>query len=225
VDARDAAGNVSAAGTTTVTTAACAPVADKQAPSVPTGPAGSSTSRTALTLGWNASGDNVGVTGYDVYLNGTMLTTTTALTYKFGGLACGTTYTLGVDAYDASGNHSAIASTTAATKSCLKSPGSTLAPPTGLTAAGTSKTAVNLGWQPSADAGSISGYGVYLNGTFLKTAGANATTARIANLNCGTTYTVGVDAYDANGNRSSITSTTATTFACAAATKKYSTRR
>ena len=48
--------------------------------------------RTGFTLTWSPSTDNVGVTGYNVYLNGTRVTTVTTSSYAFAGLTCGTTY-------------------------------------------------------------------------------------------------------------------------------------
>ena len=45
------------------------PAGDTQAPSAPAGLAVSGQTQTALTLSWNASTDNVGVTGYSTYRN------------------------------------------------------------------------------------------------------------------------------------------------------------
>ena len=61
-----------------------------------------------MTLSWNASTDNVGVTGYGLYRGGAAVGSTNASTrtYTFTGLSCGTTYTLAVDAVDAAGNRS-----------------------------------------------------------------------------------------------------------------------
>ncbi len=52
--------------------------------------------RSALTLSWNASTDNVGVTGYNLYRSGTAVGSNNASTrtYTFSGLSCGTTYQL-----------------------------------------------------------------------------------------------------------------------------------
>ena len=48
------------------------PVAgDTHAPSTPTGLAASNITQSALTLSWNPSTDNVQVTGYDLYRDGT----------------------------------------------------------------------------------------------------------------------------------------------------------
>jgi hypothetical protein len=71
-----------------------------------------------LTLTWNASSDNVGVTGYDVYRNSTKMTTVSSTSSSQTSLACGTSYTLGVVARDAVGNSSSQASLQATTSAC-----------------------------------------------------------------------------------------------------------
>jgi chitinase len=229
VDAHDAAGNHSSVSSTSVTTAACAPPppppppppGDTQAPSVPAGLAGSVVSRTAVSLAWNPSNDNVGVTGYDVSLNGSTVTTTGAVasSWKFTGLVCGTTYTLGVDAFDAAGNHSAVATTTATTKACAASTIDSQPPsaPTGVSASAASKTALNVAWSASTDNVGVTGYEIYLNGALVKTSGPSWSTARLTLLACGTTYSVGVDAFDAAGNRSPVVSVSGATSPCKAA--------
>ena len=96
--------------------------ADTQAPSVPTGLAAVSVSSSQISLTWSASTDNVGVTGYQVIRNGTLIGTTTATSYQSVGLAAGTTYTYKVTAFDAAGNQSgqsAAASATTGTSSAL----------------------------------------------------------------------------------------------------------
>jgi chitodextrinase len=125
VDAYDAAGNHSAQASITKTTNACS---DSQAPSTPTGLATSGVSQTGVTLSWSASSDNVGVAGYTLYRNGTQVAAQTGTSYAFTGLTCGTSYTLAVDAYDAAGNHSVKASTTATTSACASGAGVYMSP-------------------------------------------------------------------------------------------------
>jgi chitodextrinase len=119
VDAYDAAGNRSSKTTVMVATTACP---DTTPPSTPTGLAASNVTQTGLTLTWNASSDNVGVTGYDVYRNGTKMTTVSSTSSSQTGLACGTSYTLGVVARDAAGNSSSQASLQATTSVCSAPP-------------------------------------------------------------------------------------------------------
>jgi chitodextrinase len=84
-------------------------VADTVAPSAPGTPAESGTTAAKTTLTWAASTDNLAVTGYDVYRNGTLAGTVSAPTVAFtdSGLTGGTTYNYTVKARDAAGNVSA----------------------------------------------------------------------------------------------------------------------
>jgi chitinase len=81
---------------------------DTTPPSAPTNLRVTGTTSSSISLAWNASTDNVGVTGYDVYRGGTRVTTTTGTSYTDGGLAASTTYTYTVYARDAAGNVSPV---------------------------------------------------------------------------------------------------------------------
>jgi chitodextrinase len=94
------------------------PAPDTTPPSTPGNLRVTAAAPTSLTLNWNPSSDDTGVRGYDVYRGGVKVDSTTATTYAFTGLTCGTSYTLGVEAYDAAGNHSARASVSASTSAC-----------------------------------------------------------------------------------------------------------
>ena len=86
---------------TTISTSAST---DTTAPTAPTNLAASGTTSSSTNLTWNASTDNVGVTGYNVY-NGTSLVITVQSTnYTVTGLAASTAYTFTVKARDAAGN-------------------------------------------------------------------------------------------------------------------------
>jgi hypothetical protein len=80
---------------------------DTQAPSAPGGLTASGVTSTSANLSWTASTDNVGVTGYDVFVNGTFNGSTSSLSYSVTGLTASTTYSLSVKAKDAAGNLSA----------------------------------------------------------------------------------------------------------------------
>jgi chitodextrinase len=79
---------------------------DTTPPSVPTGLSTSFTSIDAVTLSWNASSDNVAVTSYNVYRNGTLLGSTSELSYTDNTLTECNEYTYSVSAFDAAGNES-----------------------------------------------------------------------------------------------------------------------
>ncbi|WP_052487778.1 DUF4832 domain-containing protein [Gordoniibacillus kamchatkensis] len=88
---------------------------DTQAPTVPANVAVTATTASSITLGWSASTDNVGVSGYDVYRDGTYVGTTAATTYTDNGLSSGTSYSYTVKAKDAAGNVSAASNATTGT--------------------------------------------------------------------------------------------------------------
>ncbi|WP_455718647.1 cellulase family glycosylhydrolase [Anaerosporobacter sp.] len=80
--------------------------ADTEAPSTPAGLSVSSTTKNTVTITWNASTDNVGVAGYDIYVGDSVVGTATSTSYTVTGLSAGTTYSLYVQAKDAAGNKS-----------------------------------------------------------------------------------------------------------------------
>jgi hypothetical protein len=82
------------------------PLVDTQPPSVPQGFRMTGRTQTSISVAWNAARDNVLVTGYRVYRNGTLITTTTQTRYTLSGLTCGTGYEISVTAIDAAGNES-----------------------------------------------------------------------------------------------------------------------
>ena len=81
---------------------------DNEAPKTPTNLTTSTTLVPAtVTLNWNASIDNVAVTGYKIYRNGTLLQDVgNVLTYIDNTVSLGILYTYIVTAYDAAGNES-----------------------------------------------------------------------------------------------------------------------
>ncbi|WP_260986636.1 chitinase [Paenibacillus xylanexedens] len=93
------------------------PGSDTTPPSVPTGLTASFITDTSANLAWNASTDNVGVAGYEVYRNGVLVTSTSATTAVVTGLTAGTTYAFTVKAKDAAGNTSAASTPLSVTTS------------------------------------------------------------------------------------------------------------
>jgi hypothetical protein len=71
-----------------------------------------------MTFSWRASTDNVGVTGYRIFRNGSLAGSVTGLSYVMTGLHCGTTYIVMVSAKDAAGNKSLPAAIFAKTAAC-----------------------------------------------------------------------------------------------------------
>ncbi len=117
VRATDAAGNLSGySNIATVTTT------DTQAPSTPGSFSGTAPSSSQVSLTWTAATDNVGVAGYRVTRNGSLIATVTTLVYTDSGLTASTTYLYTVDAVDAAGNASTPASTTVTTQAVSSGP-------------------------------------------------------------------------------------------------------
>jgi hypothetical protein len=88
--------------------AATPPPADTQSPSAPTNLTASAPGSTRVDLSWGASTDDVGVTGYEVFRDGALLTTVIGTSHADTAVSPGTTYTYSVRARDAAGNRSAF---------------------------------------------------------------------------------------------------------------------
>lgn len=84
---------------------------DTQAPSNPTNLVASNITQTTATLSWNASTDNVGVTGYDVFQGTTNIGTVTGTSANITSLSASTAYSFKVRAHDAAGNNSGFSNT------------------------------------------------------------------------------------------------------------------
>lgn len=109
IKAADAANNLSA----TSAAASLSTAQDTQAPTAPTGLTAATPTSTTVGLSWTASTDNVAVTGYRVFRNGTQIATPTGTTYTDTPGTNGTiSYT--VKAVDAKGNLSAASNTATA---------------------------------------------------------------------------------------------------------------
>ena len=80
---------------------------DSIAPSIPTNVTASNITETSVDLSWAASTDNVAVTEYNVYQDGSLIASVATTSYAITGLASGTTYNFTLRAKDAEGNISA----------------------------------------------------------------------------------------------------------------------
>ena len=182
--------------------------ADTEAPTDPV-ITGTTSGTNSITLNWNASTDNVGVTGYRLYMDGNQVAEVNAQSYVFSGLQPDTGYSLGVQALDAAGNVSSITSQAAQTDPV---PADTEAPtvPGGLTASNVTQTGLDLNWAASTDNVGVTGYEVY-NGSTLLVAQAG-TSYSVNGLTADQSYTFRVRATDATGNFSSYAETTVSTL-------------
>jgi fibronectin type 3 domain-containing protein len=119
VVALDAAGNISPPSTPAAASTTGAP--DGTPPSKPGNLSAAAASSSQVNLTWSASTDNIGVVGYNVYRNGTLLPGPTQpdpnppRTYSDDTASPGTTYTYEVSAVDAAGNESTKANASVTT--------------------------------------------------------------------------------------------------------------
>ena len=171
-------------------------------PADPTSPQASGQTQSAITLGWTKS---TGATGYKVELDDALVATLGDVnTYEFTGLSAGTSYKLGVKAFN-SGGDSGAATVSASTLA----PAGALSAPTNLTATGILTDSVTLGWTKSTGA---TAYKVRKNGDSAWTTLGDVDSYVFTGLSTNTSYTLEVKASNSGGDSSaaSISATTLT---------------
>jgi chitodextrinase len=178
---------------------------DTQSPGVPGNLAANAVTAGSVTLGWTASTDNVGVTGYRVYRGTTEIGTTQQISFTDTGRSPSTSYSYQVKAYDAAGNHSGAATLSVTT------PADTVAPtPPGSLNANAGNGTVQLTWNSSTDEVGVTGYRIRRNGNPTPIATVSGLTHTDTGLSNGTAYNYDVRAIDAAGNESTAATLTAT---------------
>ena len=98
---------------------------DTQAPTEPTNLVVTTTTSNTASVSWSAATDNVAVTGYDLYVNGTLKSTETGLTATVSGLNPSTTYSFYLIARDAERNSSPASTTVDGTTTAAPTGGTT----------------------------------------------------------------------------------------------------
>jgi chitodextrinase len=190
-------------------------VVDVSGPTAPTALAVTATTPTSASLTWAASTDpESGVSGYEVFRNGTLVTSTSTRTVTVTGLTASTAYTFTVRAYDVAGNRGAASSPLVVT---TPASADTTAPtaPSGLTATSATTTSIALSWAAATDAVGVAGYEVFRGTTLVATTAPGTRTATATGLAPGTSYTFTVRAFDAAGNRGPASAALTTTTAAA----------
>jgi len=178
--------------------------ADTEAPTTPTNLAASNITTSSLSLSWTVATDNVGVTDYLVYQNGSQVQTVTAPSASISGLTASTAYSFYVKAKDAAGNTSSASSTINATT--LTAPDTQVpTAPTNLVASNITTSSLSLSWTAATDNVGVTGYLVYQNGSQVQT--VTTTSASISGLTASTAYSYYVKAKDGAGNTSLASST------------------
>jgi fibronectin type 3 domain-containing protein len=200
VTAFDAAGNESAKSSGAKATTSGPP--DTQDPSVPQDVAAVALDSTDAKVTWSASTDNVGVTAYNIYRDGTRTDSVggTKLTYTDPNVQAGSTHTYKVTAQDAAGNESAKSAGASVT---MPMPGDVQAPTVPKNVAATVQDSfhVKVTWSASTDNVGVAGYDVYRGGVRVA-ANLTGTSYTDATVEPGTSATYTVLAKDAAGNAS-----------------------
>lgn len=88
---------------------------DTEAPTTPSQLRASNVSNTSLTLSWNASTDNVGVTAYEIFQDNLQVTSVAGTSVEITNLTANTTYSFKIRARDAAGNQSQFSAAVEAT--------------------------------------------------------------------------------------------------------------
>ncbi|EOS56246.1 lytic polysaccharide monooxygenase [Paenibacillus barengoltzii] len=197
---------------------------DTTAPTAPTGLAATAVTSNSVTLSWNASSDNVGVTGYRVY-NGSNLVGTVSgstLSHTVTGLNANTSYTFTVRAVDGAGNSSSPSNSVTVTTSPAVNDTQAPSAPGNLHVMGTpTSSSVTLMWSPSTDNVGVTGYRIYRGSTLSVTVSGTETSFTVTGLSAATSYTFTVRAIDAAGNESAASNTVQVTTASAPAAQPW----
>ncbi|MFJ1754032.1 discoidin domain-containing protein [Kitasatospora sp. NPDC088134] len=178
---------------------------DTQAPSAPANLAYTQPAAGQIRLTWGAATDNTGVTGYDVYANGTLLTSVSGSTLAYtDSRSDSETVSYYVKAKDAAGNQSAASNTVTRTGRS----GDTQAPsaPSNLAYTQPAAGQVRLTWGASSDNTGVTGYDVYANGA-LRGSVSGSTLTYTDSQPDSATVSYYVKAKDAAGNVSASSNT------------------
>lgn len=171
---------------------------DTEPPSVPSNLVGTSPTFSTAALSWNASTDNVGVTGYNVYQDENLVAISPSANYTVTGLRGSTSYSFTVKAIDGAGNLSAASN---AVTVVTQASNDQIPPtaPTNLTVVPAITTA-SLSWTASSDNIGVAGYQIYKDGALAGT--STSTSFIVSGLEGNSSYTFTVKAIDDANNLS-----------------------
>lgn len=175
-------------------------VTDTQAPTAPTGLTANATAPTNVNLSWTASTDDVGVTGYKIYRDGTQIGTSAATGYSDTTTVASTSYSYTVRAYDAASNTSGDSNTANVT---TPTPDTTAPTLSNITAGSITQTGTNVTWTTNEASDTQVEYGLtasYGSSTPFDASLVTSHSATINGLTSNTTYHYRVKSKDASGN-------------------------
>ena len=172
---------------------------DTEAPTVPTNLQASNITTFSIDLSWSASTDNVGVTSYDIYVNGNLEVATSTTSITISNLLPDSNYSFAVLAKDIANNASQL-STPLDTKT-LKD----IEPPTipqNLVISNETESTFIITWDASTDNTKVGIYEIYVDDILYGSSNNEMFTAN--GLAPSTTYKVQVLAVDEIGNKSAL---------------------
>ncbi|GAA2641398.1 discoidin domain-containing protein [Dactylosporangium fulvum] len=178
---------------------------DTQAPTAPGNLAYTQPASGQIRLTWTASTDNVGVTGYDIYANGTLRSSVAGnvLTYT-DTQPDSATVSYYVKARDAAGNQSPNSNTVTRTGTAPDTQAPTA--PGNLAYTQPASGQIRLTWTASTDNVGVTGYDIYANGTLRSSVAGNVLTYTDSQPDSAT-VSYYVQARDAAGNTSANSNT------------------
>ncbi len=189
-------------------------IVDTQAPTVPTNLAFVSATDNSITIDWTASTDNVGIRGYEIFVDGSLALFVGNVTIAtIGSLSQDTSYSIEISAIDEAGNSSA--KTSALVADTLVADNTVPSTPSGLAFGSRQGEQVVFRFLQSSDSGSgVEGYYIWLNGNLLQeditppyTIVQGYVTYLLDGVPLQQTSTLNVQAFDFAGNVSALSNT------------------
>ena len=170
---------------------------DTEAPSVPSGLTVTNTTTYSIDLSWTASTDNIGVSSYDVYVDGNLEASTSNVNYTITGLSSNITYDLTVSARDIADNVSPqSAPLTVVTQEDTEAP----SVPMNIVISDETDVSFKITWDPSTDNTEVIHYNIYMDNIFYDM--INISSYTVYDLTASTTYSVTLEAVDGLNNTS-----------------------
>lgn len=174
------------------------PSGDITPPTVPTGLNLVHSNSDSLDISWIESTDNVGVAGYEVWLNGFFKSITPITSeYRITGLDPVTSYDVQLLAFDEAGNKSAL-STLVNMNTVAVTDNTAPTAPSNLSLVYVTSYSARFEWEASTDNVGVVGYYIYKDGVLVSQTSDTITSVTFLDPN--TNYNFKVAAYDAAGN-------------------------
>ncbi len=199
VSAVDGAGNESQTSDEVI---ARTSVADDEAPTPPLNLRADNVTTNSVSLTWEASTDNIGVTGYRIYRDKQLIQEVQGETYTDGALEEDREYTYKVSAVDGAGNESQASNEVQVKTEIMDEEPPTV--PKNLRATTITKSKVTLIWEASSDNIGVSSYQVYRDHSLISVLSGDQSSYTDTQLSGNTRYYYTIRAADRAGNVSAL---------------------